>query len=136
LLLLLAAGLVGCSASHAESAPRLAPDEALVQVRAAFERLAASDDPTIAREAWEQAHHAFARGLEEPIRQGCGDRAATELEYGFAWLGAAIEPARHDRASAPPDARPDRGGGRSSRRDARLERVSALSEALEQLACL
>lgn len=107
----------GCSASHAESAEPLAPAEALVEVRLGLEQIATAADATAARAGWERAHDAFARGLEAPIRRGCGERTATELEYGFALLGAAI---RSDLHPSSPDPA------------VRRERLAAMDRALEQ----
>lgn len=121
-LLVLVGLCAGCSASHAESVEPLAPAEALAEVRLGLERIAAAEDAASARAGWEHAHDAFARGLEGPVRQACGERPATELEYGFALLGAAIAA----------DARPP-----TTDPGARRERLAAMARALEQsLRCL
>lgn len=90
LLSLLACIACGCSASRAEPVDPLAPDQALEEITTAFEELATAAHPELARQAWQRAHDAFARGLEHPIRSGCGEHRAMELEYGFGLLGAAL----------------------------------------------
>lgn len=45
-------------------------------------------------EAWRAAHAAFEAHLEEPLRERHGDRAVTEVEYGFGLVRAQLGTAR------------------------------------------
>lgn len=85
LLLLLC---VACAGSHAEG-EAVDPAEAAAEVLSTLGQLP-SMKPSEAQGAWLDAASRFDRVVEPALRQGCDPRRVTELEYGFARLGAAI----------------------------------------------
>lgn len=89
LLLSLAFQLSGCALSHAE-VEAIDPAVAADEVRAALESVAVAETRAGAEEAWRLAHQQFERGLQAAMREGCGERSVTELEYGFGQVGAAL----------------------------------------------